>query len=116
MLNYKLALQLEKAGFPLNDKRRLEYYIRMKSELASPNVVTFYDKDTNKERYVYIPLLDDLIDACGDKFSCLERCITKPWCAWMKSEYKGKGVSHFYGKTPEEVVAKLWLALNKDGK
>jgi hypothetical protein len=57
---------------------------------------------------VYVPTLEELIEACGSGFE-LERLDlqTKP-TAWMAKTSFGRGE----GSTPLEAVARLWLALN----
>ena len=63
--------------------------------------------------------LASLIEACGDGFGSITR---SPRNTWYATEVKGKGkfeheivVGDEY-PTPEEAVAKLWLASNKNGK
>lgn len=57
------------------------------------------------------PTLEELIDACGEAFISLERPIKeKKW--WAEGYGNGYiGIAQD-GKTPEEAVARLWLALN----
>jgi hypothetical protein len=49
------------------------------------------------------PSLSELIEACGDRF---EQLIRNKRGVWMTGLYETEY------KTPEETVAKLWLALN----
>ena len=77
----------------------------------------------------YEPTLSELIKACGDEFKGLlpPGIMHNEWEAirklgWIKPaaedsnpQYKAiyKDWDTWGGKTPEEAVAKLWLALNK---
>lgn len=83
-MDYNLAKQLKDTGFPQMDGRYLN----------------------NGE--VYVPTLEELIEACGDGFQTLERYKGVP-DRWQANTLKQKS---FLGATPVEAVAKLWLALN----
>ncbi len=96
-MNYELAKQLKDAGFPV-----------IKHEHHGGQVTW----DT--------PTLSELIEACGDNFEAL--CLSnypkgnKFWQAYPIDEaYKGDCIKdccgYETGDTPEEAVAKLWLAL-----
>lgn len=83
-MDYELAKHLKDAGFLIKE--------------------FLYDE---KMQVIY-PSLSELIAACGNGFYGLAR-------ADDGSEWKvfGKDISsHYVGNTPEEAVAKLWLALN----
>src|SRR3990167_347433 len=102
-MNYELAEKLYKAGFP---------GIKCSEESPTPG-------------YSY-PTLEELIEACGDRFSCLirhkkgsefmpigkrgEEAKALPWEAregdWRKDNRE-------FGETPSEAVANLWLKLNE---
>ncbi len=65
----------------------------------------------NGTEEVFIPTISELIEACGDRFKplarygddwCTDLCVGDKFERWASK-----------GKTPEEAVAKLWLALNK---
>jgi len=99
-MNYELAKKLKDAGFP-----QIEHYDE------TDDLLQFH---INNE-FISIPTLSELIDACGDGFRFLihekDPRSLKEWrCNNDKSEWKEDG---FWGKTPEEAVANLWLALNK---
>ncbi|MHA1400065.1 MAG: hypothetical protein ACTSQE_06935 [Candidatus Heimdallarchaeaceae archaeon] len=83
-MNYKLAKQLKEAGFP-QDK--------------------WYPQDSFED--AKNPTLSELIEACGEGFFELRK-DSERWSCGGRVE----GIN-FYGKTPEESVAKLWLKLNK---
>jgi hypothetical protein len=57
--------------------------------------------------------LSSLLEACGEKIESLEREDSN-WLAWSNGNFESSLESdpHF-GSTPEEAVAKLWLALNR---
>lgn len=108
-MNYKLCKQLKDAGF----KFKPDPFRRV----AFKDGVGFAEEP--------IPILSELIDACGDRFGYLEGYKNtdknlKPVgkiVSWGAAEYKWeddplKKINED-GKTPEEAVAKLWLKLNK---
>lgn len=51
------------------------------------------------------PTLSELIAACGVKFHRLEQAGLEKWCSYAVGGTQG------IGSTPEEAVARLWLAL-----
>jgi len=87
-MTYELAKQLKDAAFPQQGNG---------STFGSPNEV------------VYLPTLSELIEACGDQFYCVEKNLKEAplWTATGWDDDFG------VGQTPEEAVAKLWLALNQ---
>ena len=89
-MNYELTKELKEVGFPQYGEG-----------------VSFRHPMTDEP--IYAPTLTELIEACGEDFGALERCITGEWRA-CNVEY-----SHTPTKdTPEEAVACLWLALSKE--
>jgi hypothetical protein len=92
MISYQLARKLKDAGFP-------------QSELARAQQKAGYD-------YVSMPTLSTLIDACAGDFGALRR---EPDC-WVACEYvseRGRWTNTHEGESPEDAVARLWLALNQ---
>lgn len=88
-MDYKLALALKKAGFPQLPKGRqiIGQYIPLRK-----------------------PDLEELIDACGDRFGVLERFKNnKGWGCYVPNDCAINGL----GKTPKEAVANLYLELKK---
>lgn len=84
----------------------------------------FYDKEgiclantyrTGALEDSYIPSLSELIEACNGRVGKIEA----PWdgCPnhWVATNHKKYG-NKFYtkGDTPDEAVARLWLALRED--
>lgn len=72
------------------------------------------------EEYVHVPTLEELIEACGEKFFALEFVINggidgkeRLWWAYSRKEI----VPEAYecgGSTHEEAVANLYLALHTE--
>jgi len=87
-MNYELAKQLRDSGFP-SGKENEDYYEEFRDWIE--------------------PSLSELIAACGDKFWRLEKIMDGFWNA--EDAHINQTIES--GKTPEEAVAKLWLALNK---
>lgn len=78
----------------------------------------------DEDDYIKIPSLQELIEACGDRFSNLEQMtfedkeVVYDWVkeegTWHAEYQKGITVQECAsGFTPEEAVAKLWLKLNE---
>jgi hypothetical protein len=102
-MTYELLKQLKEAGFPLTGFTREVGYV------VAPDLS---DKITP-------PTLSELIAACGDIELVLKREPNGKWWATRELEKTPGGDTtpfedwHNEGKTPEEAVGKLWLALNK---
>ena len=102
-MNYELALALKNAGFP-QEGNGISYDV-----LTSAGV---YEDNVFREN-VYYPTLEELIEACGDKFAELSRGNSQVDAPWTASGFPIKLGNAGQGKTPLEAVAHLWLALNK---
>lgn len=93
-MTYELAKELKDAGFP---QRGGEIGTR--------------DRETGSES-VYAPTLSELIEACGNRLTVLENW-GEGWTAYEEQlDLIGKEAK---GKTPEEAVAKLYIALYNKG-
>lgn len=97
-MNFELAADLYTAGFPLKK--------------STPNSTNYFGGEATGSTVYDYPTLNELIEACGLEFSSLQRSDTNEsvepiWHALSRPIW-----SEFIGKTPEEAVAKLWLALN----
>lgn len=103
-MNYELAKQLKDAGFP-QDAENTRCRCSFPEEVSEPRTETYYGHDT-----VYVPTLEELIEACGLPFLKL---IRDSQTSWDAHAYIGSSVIFENGNTPTEAVAKLWLALNK---
>lgn len=101
-MDYELALALKKAGF----RQFGDNSDNPRGYLNLTGGHTCSDGDS-----VYLPALSELIEACGKEFWKLENTGHKCWQAWSKP-YDDKPYS-VQDPTPEEAVARLWLALNK---
>ena len=89
-MDYELALKLKNAGFPMPNRVRFDPL----------GMVDLKGKDE-----VWIPTLEELIEACGkDLFSL----------TFTGETYSAGGARIIIsGETPSEAVADLWLELNK---
>ena len=100
-MTYELAKQLKDSGFPLKQCEN-------DFECDHEHVM----KDAH-EIFCLAPTLSELIEACGDDFEGLTK-VDKQNNWWV--DRRGNwpdGEAIYGGSTPEEAVAKLWLALNK---
>ena len=103
-ITYELALELKKAGFPQ------KYGVGNQMSYVDENN-TFGNLDS--EEQCYVPLLEELIDACGEEFIGLfTRSYGGKVYKWGAQSWEGEGTTSL-GKTPLEAVAKLYIALNK---
>lgn len=104
-MTYELAKQLKDAGFP-------------------QEMVCYHGEDTlcdcaevfmsGKQTEVYLPTLEELIEACGEGFQSLTREGMQSYSAFSKDYISHEASTNgCEGKTPSEAVAKLWLELNK---
>jgi hypothetical protein len=92
-VDYELAKILMNAGFPQSGKGRL---------IGSPDKLVWRTDDR-----VYVPTLEELIEACGKNFGSLD----KQDVGWLASANCDHSC---FGETPAEAVARLWLALQND--
>lgn len=102
-MNYELAKELKEAGFPQPclDKDGLAH-----GDWVYPSDPYRYG---NEDKGIYRPTLEELIEACGEEFDCLERLDDNDWIAYGGDTDDFNQLAH----TPTEAVAMLWLALNK---
>lgn len=96
MITYELAKQLYKKGSPFKSA----------IQVTESNM-----------QYIDFPLLSELIKSCGVDFGELvgpEHNVLNKWfCGGKRSIADFMWEIETTGDTPEEVVAKLWLELNK---
>lgn len=91
-ITYELAKELKDAGFPQNILGKVDDWV------------------------VRMPSLFELIESCGDNFDYLERGTQGGWYAYHENFGATEEEScddSGHGSSPEEAVARLWLALNK---
>ena len=99
-MNYELALELKEAGFPNSENWERRY----KTGDSTPEMID--------GRYLLlVPTLSELIEACW-LFKTLENMTGGRWDA-VSMDMLGTSGYRAVGKTPEDAVAKLWLALKK---
>lgn len=125
-MNIKLAKKLRDAGFPnlAKELRNADVIGRTflgtdgETSFGCLNIEHLPEEDDSKNRYFLYPTLSELIEACGDRFSCVERMVKTEEMAselWLAAEYAmSDGYKSGKGSTPEEAVANLWLALKKE--
>ena len=131
-MNYELAKRLKDAGFPqeprvdiggIDGDFRGGFYFICKRDLNEPSGIAVGEVAPNfldQRQYadylnfdgelVKIPQLSELIEACGERFKGLTRHSKDEVIQWGATN--GEDCLRF-GPTPEEAVARLWLALNK---
>ena len=102
-ISYKLAKELKDAGFPQVFPQNDEMEIH--DAVAISRIREKYDKG------VYFPVLSELIEACGDELGGIKRKRGGGWEA-IPNDWTG-GIRLQTGSTPEEAVARLYIALNK---
>jgi hypothetical protein len=108
-MNYELAQELKDAGFP--NIKDLQHRQGREFILPDGSVPVYSLGNAQHAKDWFIPILEELIEACGEKFDrLLAYHDTGDWEATSEKNSDGffKSVS---GKTPTEAVARLWLAL-----
>jgi len=90
-MDYKLAKELKDAGFPQ----------------TSGDLLTHVNDEGVIDEVCMRPTLSELIEACGDKISLFGD--KGSWSATGNNPQRGYGG----GQSPDEAVARLWLALQK---
>jgi hypothetical protein len=134
-MTYELAKQLQEAGFPQDYKAGDSVFFQWRKNLDvwKSVVVTHHGSEHDDCGYgkcececsvcyphgnknaIKIPTLSELIEACGETFGLLERDKnTGAWYCVSDIDTDGKTNaegSYSAALTPEEAVAKLWLAL-----
>lgn len=111
-MDYSLALKLKEAGFPQVPKDGFDEAGNPRGHYDSIEIAQ------KPETRCYKPHLEELIEACGDRFIGLRKAEpgAKFILAWLADAYE-KGQRYYTfdteGNTPSEAVANLWLALQK---
>lgn len=107
-MNYELAKQLKDAGFPdvIERHDRKQQWIQ---------------DDPESHEYIFYPelapTLEELIEACGDRFEELNRVGHGKKPKWSAVSYSCEecGIDVMKmgrGSSPLEAVARLWLEIN----
>jgi hypothetical protein len=137
-MNPELAKQLKEAGYP-QKAGNVVYFLKSK-RAQNPQTGEWYTRKAQWKHFHHLnpqnlnnewyscPTLSELVEACGDDFEMLriakysdDDIKIKGWEAEMTEEAFGRlGLpcvrdccGHEWGDTPEEAVARLYLALNK---
>jgi len=127
MITYELAKKLKENGFP---QEGYFWYVKwIEGDKTGITLESKIDLNWTEAEYSYNkyerlcinPTLSELIEACADKVvlhSPGSYDVSEEY--WMSSETEWtafkQGISETvkaFGSTPEESVAKLWLAINK---
>jgi len=119
MISYELAKELKEAGFPQKFSGG-HYYAEKYTTFKEAQVAHYFfeerlratpESELAVSKLISIPNLSELIETIGDDFVSLFK-EAQCWTAdvdkidgWREIEARGQ--------TPEEAVAKLWIALNK---
>ena len=95
-MDYELAKSLMEAGFPQMGRG---------SSIGSPDKLVWRISDR-----VYVPTLEELIDACGENFGSLD----KQHGGWLACANGGD--RSCFAVTPAEAVARLWLTFKNNDR
>lgn len=112
-MKYETALKLKEAGFPQITFDTLFPYRGHYEALIDGRVRDLGDGTSTipQENLVYIPTLEELIEACGENFWALTKLKMRPDLGWKAEQYVVGSSVESLGKTPDEAVANLWIAL-----
>lgn len=109
MINIELLEQLKMLGFPKDD-----FYVN-----TNPSINSVVNTGLRDATVFNPPTFSELIEVLGDRFygvtrirveNAIESLNDFEAREWVKF---GEEPEITFGKTPEEAVAKLWLALNE---
>ena len=103
-MKYELAKKLKDAGFPQKEISHIGQHW-----IASDGDIQVHQGSDDTE--CLIPTLEELIGACGERFSIL-MYFPDDEKIWRVRECKGLG-RFFDAKTPSEAIANLWLELKR---
>ncbi len=109
-MNYELAKKLKDTGFPQKQGRML--IDPRKPIIHNNEIIGTESVEMWANRNAIAPTLFELIEACGYGFRSLSFHSDGRWLVKGGKAAFGKW-KLFNGKTAEEAVANLWLALNK---
>lgn len=117
-MNYELAKKLKDAGFEGTGDSR--YFYDFQKRLMNLEMQVWSNREEQRKNFqlqprdVYIPILSELIKACGDIFYSLTRSVDG--IHWMADIYDIEDSTRQVitgGDTAEEAVANLWLKLQE---
>ena len=101
-LSYEIAKALKDNGYPQIPQNGFHFERDEEGKEIDGSVTT--------------PTLSQLIEACGERLEGLIHQINGGDSEWVATQFQphgGVGTRTASGPTPEEAVARLWLALNK---
>lgn len=101
-----LAKELKEAGFPQKWREGMSFYDVSGSYFE--NGCSEYNHEVAAKDGVKVPTLSELIEACGEMLDALANYHNGFWCA----RHPDQKFNSPLGRSPEEAVARLWLALN----
>lgn len=107
-MEYKLARELRDAGFPQEGVK--EPYCITCADWAKTPLICLNRK--HEREFIKVPTLSELIEACTGRGRNFSLTYKKESLKWKATSYYNNVIPGF-GKTPEEAVAHLYLALNK---
>jgi hypothetical protein len=118
-MKYDLAKELANAGFASKSYVGARFYrsVATRRRGAMPEhevtIQVFDDLAFAPPHYIYIPTLEDLIDACGSEFRTLDRDASGGKVEWLCNNYVRENDDGsddiVVGRSPVEAVARLWL-------
>lgn len=100
-MDYTLAQQLKDAGFPFRRIQRGDTHGHYWREVFT----------TTDDNSYLIPILEELIEACGSEFGTLQKQGVGKGMGWFAFTYSH--IESYFGESPDIAVAYLYLALNK---
>jgi hypothetical protein len=101
-MTYELAKQLKERGFPQDSQ------FKTIDRQHCPPASNFNTAQEMIDATVFLPSLSELIEACGTPF----RLTSYTNGVWNASDKITSDGIMTHGDTPDEAVAKLWLALH----
>lgn len=115
-MTYELAKQLKEAKFPQGEELYCQCAFLSEADKHAQQTNRVYDCKTER---VSKPTLEELIEACGEKFGDLVYYSTFPkersWEAlakWLEpGDEQARWLKSPMVATPTEAVARLWLSL-----
>lgn len=119
-ITYELAKELKDAGFPTPSTGQII------TDADMARGWHFKSIPNDPGEWYYEPSLSELIEVCGEDFDRLEHEKDSAFLqgehikrnrfradGYVQVEKNHWSTMSYLGSTPEEAVAKLWLALNK---
>ena len=116
-MNYALAKELKEAGFPQETQWSFvdkdEYPKELKKKLMVVGIKGRRNLINENYNVISSPTLSELIEAC-DWCELIPKVLKGELLGWIAQKTDGDKEYGFQsGKTPQEAVARLYIALNK---